>query len=459
MKAHETVRRASHSGNGMEWRAHSPQDGSKPRQFSVSVYIFIGAACFAVIEAFSLLSPILLSVLLTFFISLALNPLVVKMRAFMGGRKVATACIALGVLVVFAGAVLAFLGPMRSSVSTLSEQLPEYWARLQRPLVKMEQRTEVSEAKVRAEIAAESTGTNAPAGQTNSAATNSTATTSQVAKGSSSNDKPESASAPGAVAKSGSTRQGADSSAAMQHASSPRGGLMQSLEGIAGRFAAFAFNAAQFMVVLITVFFGVTFTLMNPRPIFRAIFAMVPQQHHKKTVTILKRTGEFLPHWALATITAMVTVGLLVFFLMWPLLGLPSALILGAIAGIFEVIPYLGPLLSAVPAVMFALGKGGMTPVWVCLLYLAVQLLENNVIIPQIMSRGMKLHPVAVLFAILVCAVAFGVLGILVAAPLVAVLQVLHDEIYRKRFLPAVTDAELDREAGSVLGEKHAAAH
>jgi predicted PurR-regulated permease PerM len=133
-----------------------------------------------------------------------------------------------------------------------------------------------------------------------------------------------------------------------------------------------------------------------------------------------------------------------------------DALVLGLIAGVLEAIPYIGPLLSAVPALLFALGKGGMTPVWVVLAYLAVQALENNVILPLIMARGMKVHPVAVIFSMLLSVAAFGVLGVLLAAPLVAIVDILHDELYRKRLLPTVTDADLDSLAQKVLHERSA---
>jgi predicted PurR-regulated permease PerM len=139
---------------------------------------------------------------------------------------------------------------------------------------------------------------------------------------------------------------------------------------------------------------------------------------------------------------------------MWPIFGFMDALVLGLIAGVLEAIPFLGPLLSAVPALLFAVGQGGLTPLWVVLAYLAIQGLENNVILPLIMARGMKLHPVAVIFSMLLCVAAFGVLGVLVAAPLVAIVDILHDELYRKRFLPGVTDADLQRLARQALREK-----
>jgi predicted PurR-regulated permease PerM len=95
-----------------------------------------------------------------------------------------------------------------------------------------------------------------------------------------------------------------------------------------------------------------------------------------------------------------------------------------------------------------------MAPLWVLCCYIAVQLVENNVILPFIVAHGMKLHPLAVIFSMLLCVAAFGVLGVLIAAPLAAIVDILLDELYRKRFLPAITDADLDRLAGRALQEK-----
>ena len=150
----------------------------------------------------------------------------------------------------------------------------------------------------------------------------------------------------------------------------------------------------------------------------------------------------------------MLTIGVLVFFLMWPLLGLMDALVLGLVAGLLESVPLLGPTISTVPAILLAIGKGGLTPLWVLVAYMGVQALENNVILPLIMARGMKLHAVAVIFSMFLCVAAFGVLGVLVAAPLVAIVSIFHEELYRKKFLPTVNDADLDGLARKVLHEK-----
>ena len=396
----------------------NPKSDEKPRSFYS--YLILGGALFAFIQTFSLLSPILFSFLLILLISLAINPVISRMRALKAGRKSATGLIVSALVVFIALTGWAFFGPMNDAITKLSERLPTYWVRLQKPLIKMEQQAVLSEEKLQAEVTTEIARTATEAGKLK--------TTRQTSK-----------TTPLKTTKESETI---------------RSRLSQMIQGVVGSFTAVAFSAAQMLVVLVTVFFGVVFTLMDPHPIFGVFFLIVPERYHERTLTILQRIGRFVPTWALATLLAMTTVGLLVFLLMCPFFGFLDALVLGVIAGVFEAIPYLGPILSAIPALLFAMGEGGMTPLWVLLAYLAVQVLENNVISPLIMARSMKLHPVAVIFSMLLCVAAFGVLGVLVAAPLVAIVNIVHDELYRKHFLPSVTDADLNRISQNALHEK-----
>lgn len=396
--------------------------GSKPdpKPRAISFYVLLAAALFVFIQTFPLLAPILLSALLILLISLAINPVISRMRAWTGGRSVATGLIVLTLVAVLGLTGWAFFVPMKASVTKIAERLPGYWERLQKPLIKMEKQAVLSEEKLQAEV------------------------TTEIAQAKSASGDPEAA-------------RRTTASAPPQPEKEPgtiRSSLSQMVQGVFGQFAAVAFNAAQILVVLVTVFFGVTFTLMNPRPIFGAMFSVVPERHHNQFLTILQRIGKFVPGWAGSTLLGMLTIGVLVFLLMWPIFGFMDALVLGLIAGMLEAIPFVGPILSAVPALLFALGQGGLTPLWVVLIYGAIQAVENNVILPLIMARGMKLHPVAVIFSMLLCVAAFGVLGVLVAAPVVAIVDIVHDELYRKRFLPTVTDLELARLARKALHEK-----
>lgn len=396
---------------------NNPKPAVKPH--SIYFYVIWGAVLFAFIRAFHILSPILLSFLLILLISLAINPLVFRMRALTGGRTVATGLLVVAWVMVIALTGWAFFGPMKTSFTDLAEQLPIYWERLQKPLIKMEQQAVLSEAKFQTEV---STAISQP----------------KIGAGEPEAKRRTTQSAPLKIDK---------------EPGSLRSSLGQMLQGVAGSFSAVTFNAAQLLFVLVTVFFGVIFTLTNPRPIFGALFLLVPERHHGQALTIVQRIVAFVPSWAGATLLEMAIIALLVFLLMWPIFGFMTALALGLIAGFLEAVPYMGPLLAAVPALLLAVSKGGMTPVWVAIAYTLVQALENNVILPLIMARNMKMHPVAVIFSMLFCVAAFGVLGALVAAPMVAIVSILHEELYQKRFLPHITDADLDRLARKALHE------
>ena len=403
--------------------APEPAVPNKPtpevRPPGIAFYILLAAALLVAIETFALLSPILLSLLLILLIVLALNPVVSRLRAWLGGRTMATVAVVVAVVTVVGLTGWAFFVPMRASVTTLAEKLPAYWERLQKPLIKMEQQAVLSEEKLQAEV------------------------TNEIAEAS-----------PGEPQRNAAPRGRKTETPPARESGSLRSSLSEMLTGVAGHFSSVAFSATQILVVLLTVFFGVTFTLMNPFPIFGALFALVPESHHDRAMRILQRIGKFLPGWAGATLLGMLTIGVLVFLLMWPILGFMDALVLGLIAGMMEAIPFIGPVLSAVPAVLLAVGQGGMTPLWVVLAYLGIQTLENNVILPLIMARGMKLHPLAVILSMLLSVAAFGLLGVLVAAPLVGIVSIVHDELYRKRFLPTITDADLDHLARKGLREK-----
>lgn len=392
----------------------------KIQSFPTVLLMILGAALFAFIQVFSMLSPILLSFFLVLLISLAVNPVIFWMRTFTGGRILPTGMVMLGVIAVITLVGWALFGPMKASVVNISEAVPGYWERLQKPLIKMEQEAVLFEKKLQAEVRTEIAQDDSASGKPKDKLRTSPQTSTKTA----------------------------------EEAKSLRYSLSEMFQGALGSFTAVAFNGAQILVILVTVFFGVIFTLMNPRPIFGTIFALLPEQHHNQALIIMQRIGKFVPAWAGGTLLGMVTIGFLVFLLMWPIFGFMDAMVLGLTAAFLEVIPFIGPIFSTAPALLLALGQGGMAPLWVVLAYIGVQALENNVISPFIMARTIKVHPLAVVFSMLLCVAAFGVLGVLVAAPMVAIVSIVHDELYRKRFLPSVTDADLDHLAGLALHEK-----
>jgi predicted PurR-regulated permease PerM len=222
-----------------------PNQPSELKQRPVSFYVLLAAALLVFIQTFTLLSPILLSLLLILLVSLAVNPVISRMRAWAGGRRGATGLVLVVLVAVLGLTGWALFGPMKTSVAQLSEQLPVYWERLQKPLIKMEQQAVLSEEKLQAQV------------------------TTEIARETAATGQPE-AMPPTAMPV-------APAPAAETESTTIRHGLGQMLQGVFGRFTAVAFNAAQIVIVLVTVFFGVTFTLMNPRPIFGPFFPSCPR--------------------------------------------------------------------------------------------------------------------------------------------------------------------------------------
>ena len=115
------------------------------------------------------------------------------------------------------------------------------------------------------------------------------------------------------------------------------------------------------------------------------------------------------------------------------ILGVPYALILAFIAGLFEVVPFIGPLLAAIPAVFFAFLQSPFMGISVAILYLIIQELENHLIVPKVMSKAVGLNSLIVIVAILVGAKLGGVVGALLAVPVTTGLSVFLKDFVEKR--------------------------
>ena len=103
--------------------------------------------------------------------------------------------------------------------------------------------------------------------------------------------------------------------------------------------------------------------------------------------------------------------------------GQKYAAAFGAWAAFTELIPYIGPWLGAVPAVLYALVQHPLSALWVALLFLGIQQLEGHVVVPKVMGRTLRLHPLLVIFGLLAGGEIYGFPGILIALPLLAALR------------------------------------
>jgi predicted PurR-regulated permease PerM len=171
--------------------------------------------------------------------------------------------------------------------------------------------------------------------------------------------------------------------------------------------------------------------LLIDGPRFRVrILALVPSQHRPKALFLEDHVSRVLGGYLRGQLTLAVIIGVAA-GVGTGLLGLPYAVVLGVLAGLFELVPMFGPVLSVVPAVIVALFMPFPTVVWVIQFILAIQQIENNVLAPRISGHAVGLHPLGAMFALLAGFQLAGLLGGLFAVPLAGVLWVLMGAAYR----------------------------
>jgi predicted PurR-regulated permease PerM len=191
--------------------------------------------------------------------------------------------------------------------------------------------------------------------------------------------------------------------------------------------AAIGFFGGALDAVLI-LFLGVYFAL-DPKFYLESALRLLPMRRRDQIRLALVATGEALSKWLLAQVAAMAIVGALAGTVL-AIIGVPLALVLGALAAVLEFIPVVGPIIFGVPAVLVAFSKGPRMALYALLAYVLVQQLESNVIVPLLQRWAVKMPPVASLLSVVAAGILLGPVGIVFAAPLAVVVMVLVKHLY-----------------------------
>lgn len=180
---------------------------------------------------------------------------------------------------------------------------------------------------------------------------------------------------------------------------------------------------------MLTLVISVSLLIDGPRFAERAM-AVLPQRHRTKALFIQEHAVRVLGRYIRGQLTLALFVGTAA-WLGTAALGLPYALVLGVLAGLFEFVPMFGPYLSAFPPVIVALFMPYPTVLWVILLFIVIAQVENNILEPRIVGDAVGLHPLAAMFALLAGYQVAGPLGAVFAVPLAAVVWVVLGAAYR----------------------------
>lgn len=158
------------------------------------------------------------------------------------------------------------------------------------------------------------------------------------------------------------------------------------------------------------------------------VFYFVPKRYEEVSSRIIRQIRQKMGRWLWGRFLLSLFVGLAI-FLGLSLLGVKYALLLAVLAGVLDIIPYIGPIIAAIPAVIIALLHSVVVALGVVLLYLIVnQVLENLVVQPLVMKKAVGVNPILLILAVLIGGRLAGLLGVIFAIPVVAILNVFIQE-------------------------------
>ena len=194
------------------------------------------------------------------------------------------------------------------------------------------------------------------------------------------------------------------------------------------------------IVVLLLAFY---WTLDGPRTI-RSLLFLLPKTLRSDIAELITAMELKIGYFIFGKGVLSLAVGVLA-LIAYLIIGLPNALALALVAGILEAVPMIGPTLGAIPAAIIALSISPIKLVWVVAASIVIQLLENNLLGPRVMSKAVGVNPFVSLLAIFAFGSLFGIAGALMAIPIAAVIQILLDRyVFHRTGIEIQTDSGRD---------------
>jgi predicted PurR-regulated permease PerM len=217
------------------------------------------------------------------------------------------------------------------------------------------------------------------------------------------------------------------------------GTLQNIVSPLASRTVSFLIDLASGFAWLIFILIVSFYLLKDTGRLVRSLENLVPVDYREEVHRLLREITIIWNAFLRSQLVLCAVVGTVVGVAL-AIVGVRNALILAIIAGILEIIPNIGPTIAAIPAILIAYFQGsahlplsnGWFAILVIGLYVVIQQLENNFLVPRIIGRSLNLHPLVVIIGVIAGASLAGILGIFLAAPILASLRIVGNYVYRK---------------------------
>ncbi len=204
--------------------------------------------------------------------------------------------------------------------------------------------------------------------------------------------------------------------------------LQQASQSVIGLIVSIFGGVFSFIAILIISFY----LSVTRKGIETFLGSVVPEKYENYVISLWKRTEIKVGKWLQGQMLLSLIVGLAVYIGL-SLLHVRFALILSLLVMALEIVPMVGPVAAAIPAIFLAFLQSPMLGLWVLILYIVVQQLENHILVPIILGRTLNLNPVVILIALLVGQALAGIPGMILAVPISTIIVEILDDVARQK--------------------------
>jgi predicted PurR-regulated permease PerM len=213
------------------------------------------------------------------------------------------------------------------------------------------------------------------------------------------------------------------------------------------RTLSFVTNTFGFVLGLVVIPFWLFYILYDQAKAMRGAFSLVPSRWRADALNLIRIVDDILSAYLRGQLLLCVFIGFVVTVGL-SLLGVRFPAVLGLIAGVLEIIPFIGPIMGAVPAVIVATIQEPLLGLWTLLLFIGIQQLENIFLVPRISGKAVQLHPAVIMVVLVLGNQAAGFWGLLLAVPVTAIVR----DVFKYLYLRFQDEPVSPRDAMTRLG-------
>lgn len=210
--------------------------------------------------------------------------------------------------------------------------------------------------------------------------------------------------------------------------------VSKSLKNIGAGFISVVFGLLGGVLSAILILVISFYLIVEENGVEKFVKEIVPPNLQSRVLRIVEKIEVKLGKWFLGQMALGFIVGFFSFTGLY-IIGVPYALVLGILAGVLELVPYIGPTISSIPAIIIAFTVSPFLAFLTLVLYFFIQQFENYLIVPKVMEKSVGLHPVIIIIVVLIGGQFAGIMGIILAVPVTAIISIVIKDFHENKII------------------------